>query len=349
MPLLSIRLAFASRRRGPRPPARRKAALALALGFGLAPGLCLAAPGAPKASSPAPAPMELNGFSLAQAAVPAREIVAGGPPRDGIPALTSPRTLPAAKAPWGDEEVVIGVVVAGRARAYPTTILLWHEVVNDTLGGRPILVTYGPFCGTGMVFDRRIQGQARQFGVSGLLYHSNMLMYDHETQSLWSQMAEQAITGPSKGEHLLLLRSRMARWGAWKKAHPETTVLSPDTGYERPYGRSPYGDYAISNRLAFPAPLDRRFHPKMPTIGMVAPDGRARAYAASELAEAGGSVKDRLSGKQVQVSYDPKEEVFHFQAPDDFQVVEGYWFAWAAFHPRTTVYRAPEKSPGAAD
>lgn len=347
MPLLSFRSTFAGR--GPGPRARRLAALGLVLGVGLAAGPAPAAPAGPKASSPAPAPTELNGFSLTQAAVPVREIVPGGPPKDGIPALTSPKTLSAAKAPWDDEEVVIGVVEGGQARAYPTTILLWHEVVNDTLGGRPILVTYGPFCGTGMVFDRRIQGQARQFGVSGLLYHSNMLMYDRKTQSLWSQMAEQAITGPSKGQQLLLLRSRMARWGAWKKAHPKTTVLSPDTGYRRPYGRSPYGDYATSKRLAFPAPLDRRFHPKMPTIGMIAPDGRTRAYPASEIAMAGGSVTDRLSGKQVQVSYDPDEEVFHFHAPDDFQVVEGYWFAWAAFHPRTTVYRAPEKSPGRVD
>lgn len=334
-----------------RQAARRAAGVVLGLGLaaatGIAPGFAGAAD-APKAGSQPPPPAELNGFSLTQAAVPRREIVPGGPPRDGIPAITDPKTLPATRAPWGDEEVVIGVVEGGQARAYPTTILLWHEAVNDALGGRPILVTYCPFCGTGMVFDRRVQGQERQFGVSGLLYQSNVLLYDHATQSLWSQMGEQAITGPSRGEHLLLLRSRMARWGAWRKAHPDTTVLSPDTGYRRPYGSSPYGDYAISDRLAFPAPLDTRFHPKMPTIGVVAPDGRTRAYPASELAAAGGSVRDRLAGKEVQVSYDPGQEVFHFEAPPDYQVVEGYWFAWAAFHPRTSVYRAPEKSSGAA-
>jgi hypothetical protein len=171
-------------------------------------------------------------------------------------------------------------------------------------------------------------------------------MYDHETQSLWPQMGERAITGPSRGEHLDLLRSRMMLWGAWKRAHPDTTVLSPDTGYQRPYGRTPYDGYATSDRIAFPTPVDTRFHPKMPTIGMVAPDGRARAYVATEIAAAGGSVTDSLSGKEVHVAYDPEDQVFHFEAPPDFQVVEGFWFAWAAFHPQTTVFHAPEKSPG---
>jgi hypothetical protein len=150
-------------------------ALGLLLGAALAASVGSASAGAaapkdapaPKASRGEKAPTELNGFSLLNASVPREYIAPGGPPRDGIPALTAPKVLPAAKAPWQDDEVVIGIEAGGQARAYPTVILLWHEVVNDTLGGRPILVTYCPFCGTGMVFDRRIQGKARTFGVSG--------------------------------------------------------------------------------------------------------------------------------------------------------------------------------------
>lgn len=289
-----------------------------------------------------------NGFRLEPASVPTAEILSGGPPRDGIPALQDPERVPAAKAPWDDDEMVIGVERNGEAAAYPIAILVWHELANDELGGDPILVSYCPLCGTGMVFDRRVDGKARRFGVSGLLYQSDMLLYDHETESLWSQISSEAVTGKALGRRLSLLRSRMMSWGDWKKAHPGTTVLSLRTGHSRAYGRSPYGDYATSKELYFPVEFDRRHHPKMPTLGLRLRDGTARAYPAAALVSAGGSVRERFQGRSVQVSYDPDRQTFSAEAPEDVEVVEGFWFAWMAFHPQSSVFAAPRSSAGPA-
>jgi hypothetical protein len=281
-----------------------------------------------------------NGFVLEPASIPITEILGGGPARDGIPALDRPATLPAAQAGWSDDELVLGVVVGSEARAYPVAILNWHELVNDTLGGEPILVSFCPLCGTGMVFDRRVGGEARSFGVSGLLYRSDLLLYDRSSESLWSQISATAVTGPLLGQRLRLLRARMDHWGTWRRDHPETTVLSRETGHRRDYDRSPYGGYAESRKLLFPVPVDRRYHPKMPTLGLRIPGAGSRAYPASELASADGSVEERFLGRDVRVSYDPDRQLFSVEAPPEVEVVEGFWFAWAAFHPKTSVYTA---------
>ena len=290
----------------------------------------------------------LNGFALGDAVVPVEEILSGGPPRDGIPALDHPASVPASAAPWHDGETVIGVQLANEARAYPIAILNWHELVNDTLGGREILISYCPLCGTGIAFDRRVGGRARTFGVSGLLYRSDLLLYDRETESLWSQIGSQAVAGPESGARLRVLRSQLTSWARWKQAHPGTTVLDIDTGHRRDYERSPYGDYAVSERLYFPVPLDQRFHPKMPTLGVRTPDGAARAYTAAELVNAGGLVEERFEGRPIVVRYDAEAQVFDFEAPPEFEVIEGYWFAWSAFHPETTVFAAVEAASNAA-
>jgi hypothetical protein len=281
-----------------------------------------------------------NGFTLEPASIPLEEILAGGPPRDGIPALDHPPSLRASEASWGDDEPVLGVVVGGEARAYPVAILNWHELVNDTLGGEPILVSFCPLCGTGMVFDRRVGGEVRIFGVSGLLYRSDLLMYDHGSESLWSQISAEAVTGPLLGQRLRLLRARMDQWGQWRRDHPESTVLSRDTGHRRDYDRSPYAGYADSRRLIFPVSIDRRYHPKMPTLGLRVPGQGARAYPASELVRAGAPVEERFLGHRVRIAYDADRQAFDVAAPSEVEVVEGFWFAWAAFHPETSVYLA---------
>jgi hypothetical protein len=284
----------------------------------------------------------LNGFDLRPASIPAAEILPGGPPRDGIPALDAPHTVSAQEAPWKEEEMVIGVTWNGEARAYPLAVLVWHELVNDSVGGRPILVSYCPLCGTGIVFDRRREEVTLRFGVSGLLYKSDLLMFDRETESLWSQIEARAVTGPRLGQRLSLVRSRMEPWGRWKAAHPATTVLSTRTGHERPYGRAPYGDYADSERLVFPVSFERRYHPKMPVVGLRLPDGPARVYPAEEVRRAGGVVEESFEGRRVRIRYEPDAGVFRVSAPDDVEVIEGYWFAWSAFHPESDVFAAPD-------
>jgi len=285
-----------------------------------------------------------NGFSLTPSSIPVDEILAGGPRRDEIPALVTPLRIPANQAPWAAEEWIVGVAIGEEAAAYPTAILEWHELVNDTLGGTPILVSYCPLCGTAMVFDRQIDGRTQIFGVSGLLYRSDLLLYDRDTQSLWSQIRSEAVTGPSLGRRLALLRSRLMRWREWRELYPGTTVLSPETGKPRPYGRSPYGDYATSEKLRFPAPIDRRYHPKTPTLGLRLANGPARAYPAVELVRAGGKVAERFADRDVTVGYDPERESFSVEAPREVEVVEGYWFAWMAFHPDSSVFIARKGS-----
>jgi hypothetical protein len=282
----------------------------------------------------------LNGFALESKSVAPEEIRAGGPGRDGIPALDAPAVLAAGEAPWHADEVVLGVEVGGEARAYPVAILNWHELVNDTLGGRPILITYCPLCATGLVFDRSIDGQTRSFGVSGLLYKSDVLFYDRETESLWSQIKASAVTGPAEGARLRVLRSQMTRWQDWRTRHPATSVLSLETGHRRDYSRDPYGDYASSERLFFPAPVDGRYHPKMPTLGVRTRSGVARAYTGAELIQAGGSVEETFEGARVLIRYDAESQVFDVEVPAELEVIEGYWFAWAAFHPDSSVFVA---------
>jgi hypothetical protein len=286
------------------------------------------------------APREYNGFELEPSLVPIDEILRGGPDRDAIPALDRPNYDAAREAGWGDDELVIGVVRGKEARAYPIAILVWHELVNDELGGDPILVSFCPLCGTALVFDRILEGRAREFGVSGLLYQSDLLMYDRETESLWSQIGANAITGALMGQRLELLRSRTMTWKNWREAHPETTVLSRKTGFQRDYGRTPYKDYETSSLLYFPVKADNRRHPKMPTLGLRIPNGPSRAYPGEEIARAGGRVEDVFSGQPVSVTYDSRTKRFDFEVPEGIEVVEGFWFAWAAFHPETSVYTA---------
>ncbi|MBW2280842.1 MAG: DUF3179 domain-containing protein [Deltaproteobacteria bacterium] len=283
----------------------------------------------------------MNGFELSPADIPVEEILPGGPARDGIPALSDPEVVAASDADWPDDSIVMGVVQGGEARAYPVAILDWHELVNDSLGGKPILVSYCPLCGTGMVFDRKVGGEPRTFGVSGLLYKSDVLFYDRESESLWSQIESRAVTGPARGTRLALLRSEQMHWSAWRARHPRTTVLSKKTGHARDYGRSPYAGYSTSDRLFFPASFDPRYTAKMPTLGVRVAAGAARAYPAVEIVRAGGRVEESFEGHPVQVAYDTESQVFDVAAPGEVEVIEGYWFAWSAFHPETTVYVAP--------
>ena len=175
--------------------------------------------------------------------IPMNEIHDGGPGIDGIAALTQPRFIPAGSANYMEEgDQVLGIVRDGASRAYPLRILVNHEIVNDTLGGRPVLVTFCPECGTGIAFDPTVDGKATEFGVSGTLYKRNLLMYDRgsDTPSLWLQATGEAVVGPKTGISLNRVPTTQAPWGEWKVAHPNTTVLSKETGHG--YSYNPYPD-----------------------------------------------------------------------------------------------------------
>lgn len=175
--------------------------------------------------------------------IPMNEIHDGGPGIDGIAALTQPRLIPAKAADYmEDNDQVLGITRDGESRAYPLRILVNHEIVNDTLGGRPVLVTFCPECGTGIAFDRTVEGKALEFGVSGTLYKRNLLMYDRgsDTPSLWLQASGEAVVGAKTGILLNRVTMTQASWSEWKIAHPNTSVLSKETGHD--YSYIPYPD-----------------------------------------------------------------------------------------------------------
>lgn len=172
------------------------------------------------------------------------EILSGGPPKDGIPALDDPQFIHASKETRiADREPVITLALDGHpARAYPIRYLTWHEIVNDRIGGAPVTVTFCPLCNSAMVFDGRVRGRTLTFGVTGKLRNSDMVMYDRETQSWWQQAQGIGIVGEMTGTELRQLPSWMESWAEFKAAHPQGLVVAEPT-YPRDYGRNPYRGY----------------------------------------------------------------------------------------------------------
>ena len=195
--------------------------------------------------------------------IPSDKIFSGGVARDGIPALTNPEVGPADQSVMGDEDRVLGLVVGGQARAYPIGILWWHEVINDTLGGLPVLVSYCPLTGSGLAFDPRINGELRNFGVSGLLFENNLIMFDRTNESLWNQLLLGSQCGPDRGTALTRLPMIEATWGQWKRMHPTTTFVTTNTGFFQDYRLYPYDNYDDLNNpdTLFPT---SRFSTKRP-------------------------------------------------------------------------------------
>lgn len=186
-------------------------------------------------------------FNVTRHLIPLGDIQAGGPPKDAIPALNHPSFTSAAA---GDEalkpsDIVLGLEFDGVAKAYPIRMLNWPEVVNDDVGHQPVLVSWCPLCGSALVYNPVSLGHMHTFGVSGLLYKRNLLLYDRETDSLWSQLGGVAVTGDMAGTSLDLLPATETTWASWKKSHPQTVVLSFNTGYRRDYTRDPYSDWQI--------------------------------------------------------------------------------------------------------
>ncbi len=234
------------------------------------------------------------------------EIISGGPGKDGIPAIDDPKFLPATdEIDWLDvTEPVIALIVkddAGRehARAYPIQILMWHEIVNDELAGIPVSVTFCPLCNASIVFDRRLNGTVYDFGTTGRLRKSDMVMYDRQTESWWQQFLGQAIVGELTGAELNVIPSRILSWGDFKTAWPDGKVLSKDTGYLRRYGINPYQGYDDINQNPFllgESP-DPRLKP-MDRVAVLKLNNGYRAYPYSVL-ESKGIVHDVIDDQPI--------------------------------------------------
>ncbi|SUZ31688.1 hypothetical protein ROE7235_01438 [Roseibaca ekhonensis] len=186
---------------------------------------------------------------FAQSTVDFDEILSGGPPKDGIPAIDAPQFLPAQQEErLSPREPVLTYVPDGApARAYPVRYLMWHEIVNDVVAGKPIAVTFCPLCNTGMVFDARVDGEALTFGVSGKLRHSDMIMYDRQTESWWQQATAEAIVGEMTGTDLVQLPAWMESWDSFRAEHPDGLVMDQPSS-PRSYGANPYASYDTSER-----------------------------------------------------------------------------------------------------
>jgi hypothetical protein len=199
--------------------------------------------------------------------VPLDEIISGGPPRDGIPPIDRPLFKPASEVrDLPGREPVIVYPLNADARAYPLRILMWHEIVNDTVAGIPVAVTYCPLCNAALVFDRRVAGRILDFGTSGLLRHSDLVMWDRQTESWWQQFSGEAIVGAYAGTSLRLLPARIAAYDEFLKRWPDNQVLVPRNPRLRDYGRNPYSGYdEAATPILFRGQLPRG----MPAMGRV--------------------------------------------------------------------------------
>ncbi len=284
-----------------------------------------------------------NGFVLDDALVPAEEILQGGPGRDGIRSLDYPAFIPADDASFlKSKDRILGIEINGVARAYPIRILNYHEIVNDAFAGNAIVVTYCPLCNSGIAFDATVNRVRLEFGVSGLLYNSDVLLYDRQTGSLWSQIEQTAVTGVMRGTKLAAIPLTHTTWRDWRERYPETEVLSNETGFRRDYKTNPYLDYSRAGGLMFPvAQENSKYRRKSMVLGLEL-DGHFKAYPFSELSKSPQEFVDEFQGQSFEVHYDRKNQTARIvgENGDEWPTLISYWFAWYAFHPATEIYTA---------
>jgi len=307
--------------------------------------------------------------------VPMDKILNGGPKKDGIPPIDNPKFISVTDADelYEDDGMGISVRYQNVHRFYPFQVLVWHEIVNDTIGDQPMLITYCPLCGTGVVFDPIVNGEPTEFGTSGKLYQSNLVMYDRQTDSYWSQVLGEAIVGEMTGVKLKLLPHDNMTYGEWKNTlnvlpdnkWPDpleepfpnpipndyisfVEVLSTDTGKDRDYTSTPYVGYEDNKAIYFPVDNeDDRYHPKTPMLG-VEVDGVYKAYVLEDLIKAGQSSTDHLyqfvdhvGSVPLDATFDKNNETVEFvrlDTKEDVVPLYGFWFSWFSVHPDTEVY-----------
>lgn len=313
--------------------------------------------------------------------VPLDKIIGGGPPKDGIPSIDKPKFVSVTEADkyLVDDKAGVFLEIESQKKYYPFQILVWHEIVNDLIGQTPVLVTYCPLCGSGIVFSPIINGQRVEFGTSGKLYNSNLVMYDRLTDSYWPQITGQAMVGPLTGTKLEIIPSTVIFWDDLKKQHSDAKVLSRDTGFLRNYTVDPYGDYYTSRTVFFPVDnTDDRLHPKAEVAGLEL-DNQFKAYSFDKIKQE-IIFNDSFAETNLLVLADPKDkgvkifnrqvngQILEFEYKNnqlkdkqtnstwDFQgkATEGslkdkqleeigyfhnFWFSWVAVHPETELYK----------
>jgi hypothetical protein len=235
------------------------------------------------------------------------DVIGGGPSKDGIPAIDDPtyETIDDARTWMDGLSPVIALERDGEARAYPMAVMTWHEIANDTLGGEPVTVTFCPLCNTALAFERTIDGVVHDFGTSGNLLFSNLIMYDRQTESWWQQATGKSIVGAQMGTQLEFLPAQIVSLDEFEATYPDGDVLSRDTGFDRDYGRNPYPGYdrADESPFLFSGTADGRIAPKE-RVATVGEGGDAIAFAYPELSEA-GAVHETVDGEPIVVFWAP--------------------------------------------
>lgn len=303
-------------------------------------------------------------FDFSTLTVDRDEVRSGGPSLDGIPSITTAaaRANPdphADQSMWRGEQApdivpadqadflsldsrVVGVTINGQSRAYPISVLNWHECVNDVLGGVPIAVTYCPLCDSVTILDRRVGTGDEQLvvelGISGFLYNSNVLLYDRQEHNLWSQISLQAIAGPRAGATLQHLDNwTLTQWSSWFANHPDSDVLSFDTGFRRDYESNPYEGFGEHDRIMFPVGRDDdRLPRKQRIIGV----RYGEEHLAFVINNGPRQIKHGFAdGTRLILNLDDTGGVQIAKQPDGAQAIHTYWYAWAATHPKTQIIR----------
>jgi len=256
-------------------------------------------------------------------------MLSGGPPKDGIPAIDSPKYLAAGEANIADDELVFGIDYGGEVKAYPQDVMYWHEIVNEEIGGEKVSITYCPLTGSVIGY------LGKNLGVSGKLYNSNLVMYDRETDSEFPQILGKAVNGPITGEELPQFHVYVTTWKLWKEKYPETLVLDKDTGFSKDYERNPYPGYEDALRVWFPlAAEDDRFHSKK----IVSTLANNKEYLAVPKNEFSGETTVELGGDLIRIVKDETMDIISaYKGDERLTVTDMYWFAWYAYHPNTLV------------
>jgi len=270
------------------------------------------------------------------------QAVGGGPPRDGIPALDDPTFVPLAEVEWGDEvQAIVLDDGVNAVRVYPYNVLVWHEIVNDTVDGIPVTVTFCPLCGSAIVFDRTLpNGTATTFGVSGGLIDSNMIMFDRATEGLWQQSTGRALAGEFVGTELALHPFQLLTLGDVRESYPDARVLSADTGFARDYERNPYGDYDENDRFLFaPSTLDERYPAKLIMVAFVIDEQRV-AVPWLALREA-GLLEREVDGETVSLRVTDGELVVRDARGVSVPFYFEMWFSWAVQNQQAGVVLDP--------
>jgi len=287
-----------------------------------------------------------DGFrtNTAKASVPLEKILDGGPGKDGIPALTNPKFTSIGEAGefLKDDSDGILAVSGNEARFYPYNILVWHEIANDVIQGKHLVVTFCPLCGSAIVFEAEVDGEAREFGVSGKLYESNLLMYDKKTESLWSQILGEAVVGDDTGKKLAVYPSQVLRFREVKAKYPNARVLSTDTGYSRSYGSLPYGDYDTNDDIYFPISIRDERLPAKEIMYIVNVGEQSVAFKMKDLSQVKEAIEDADGKKITAKLIDGEIEV----RGEDGSLIPGYhamWFSWAIHHQKDGIVWTREK------